>query len=166
MNNCLRRKIKNHKGFTLLELMIVIAITILLAATTIVVFNPGEKQKEQRDALRISSLSQIASAMELYYAEYKRYPTSLTDLLNFNLKVNINDPVESLNCNFKYYTNINKSYYEIYSVKESLNFTIPKGQNFISEIAPNQMLGNLNFSGCSIVSNSSKIFKITGGVGP
>ena len=38
---------------------------------------PKVRQKEQRDALRVSTLSQIASALELYYSENKKYPTAL-----------------------------------------------------------------------------------------
>ena len=62
------KNLNNNSGFTLLELMIVMGIMIILAATSLVIFNPAEKQKEQRDALRVAALTQIASTLELYYS--------------------------------------------------------------------------------------------------
>lgn len=168
MKNCLGLQKKlNNQGFTLLELMIVIGIIVLLAATSIVVFNPGEKQKEQRDALRVSTLSQIASALELYYSENKKYPDALSELASYNFKVSLSDPSKIDACNYIYYVYTTGSYYEIYSIKESVNFTIPSGQDFITEVDYSEMQVGTTFSGCAPFdenqSSIKKIFKISGG---
>ncbi len=167
MKNCSYTKKFNvsNKGFTLLELMIVVGIMVILAATSIVIFNPAEKQREQRDALRVSSLSQIASALELYYSEYKRYPSAISELSSFNVKVSLYDPSENTSCDYIYVTNITQSYYEVYSIKESSNFGIPRGQEFILEIPKESMDPTSGlFSSCDLV--KSNVFKVSGGLAP
>ena len=165
MKNCLQKIYKCNKGFTLLELMIVIGIMVILAATSIVIFNPGEKQREQRDALRVSSISQIASALELFYSENKKYPSSLSELANFNVKVSISDPSGDASCDYVYITDTKLSYYELYAVKESANFTVPKGQEFVCEIGKDAMDPTSGFyASCSLI--KTNVFKISGGLAP
>ncbi len=62
LNNQSSRK----KGFTLLELLIVIAILAILSAVAIFVLNPAETLREARDAQRISDLATIKTAIALY----------------------------------------------------------------------------------------------------
>lgn len=58
---------KNKKsGFTLLELLIVIAIIAILSVALVLVLNPAETLKKSRDAQRISDLSTIKTAIGLY----------------------------------------------------------------------------------------------------
>lgn len=59
-------------GFTLVELLVVMAIIGILAA--LVVGNFRNTQIKGRDAQRKSDLKQLASAMELYFNDYGRYP--------------------------------------------------------------------------------------------
>ena len=54
------------KGFTLLELLIVIGILAILATTTVLVLNPAELLRQARDSQRISDLQTINSALSLY----------------------------------------------------------------------------------------------------
>ena len=54
------------KGFTLLELLIVIAILAILAAVAIFVLNPAETLREARDTQRISDLATLKTALALY----------------------------------------------------------------------------------------------------
>lgn len=54
------------KGFTLLELLIVIAILSILGAIIIFVLNPAETLKKARDAQRITDLSSIKNALGIY----------------------------------------------------------------------------------------------------
>lgn len=63
-------KIKNMitKGFTLIELIIVIGIIALLATTVILVINPAKLFQEARDSQRIADFGQLNSALGLYLA--------------------------------------------------------------------------------------------------
>lgn len=54
------------KGFTLLELLIVIAILAILAAAAVVVLNPAELLRRARDSERITDIANIRNAMNLY----------------------------------------------------------------------------------------------------
>lgn len=62
-------------GFTIVELLIVIVVIGILAAITIVAYNGV--QARANDAARLSKITSIAKAMELYYAENNRYPPIL-----------------------------------------------------------------------------------------
>jgi prepilin-type N-terminal cleavage/methylation domain-containing protein len=56
------------KGFTLLELLIVIAILAVLGALVIFLLNPAETLRKARDSQRISDLSTIKTALGIYIA--------------------------------------------------------------------------------------------------
>ena len=60
------------KSFTLIELLIVIAIIAVLAATIIAA--TGSARKQARDARRTQDLDALKQALELYYDDYKVYP--------------------------------------------------------------------------------------------
>ena len=66
---------KKQKGFTLIELLVAISIIGILA--TLVMINLSGLQARGRDAQRKNSLQMIATALELYYADFGRYPTNL-----------------------------------------------------------------------------------------
>jgi prepilin-type N-terminal cleavage/methylation domain-containing protein len=61
------------KGFTIVELLIVIVVIAILAAITIVAFNGI--QTRARDSSRESSVVALQKALELYNAENDMYPT-------------------------------------------------------------------------------------------
>jgi prepilin-type N-terminal cleavage/methylation domain-containing protein len=66
---------KNSKqGFTLIEILVVIAIIGILASVALVGLGPV--QKKGRDARRISDLRQIQTALELYFTKNGSYPPS------------------------------------------------------------------------------------------
>lgn len=54
------------KGFTLLELLIVIAITAILATMIFVVFNPGDTLKKSRDSQRFADLNALHTSIAYY----------------------------------------------------------------------------------------------------
>lgn len=61
-------------GFTLVEVLVVIAILGILAAVGLASFTSS--QMKGRDSQRKSDLKQISNALEIYYNDYNRYPTS------------------------------------------------------------------------------------------
>lgn len=63
----------SKKGFTLVELLVVMGIIGILAS--LAVGNFRTTQMRGRDAQRKSDLKQISNALELFYADYGRYPT-------------------------------------------------------------------------------------------
>ncbi len=64
---------RNNRGFTIVELLIVIVVIGILAALVIVTYN-GIQQKA-RDTERKTDINAIASHMEAYNAQNGRYPT-------------------------------------------------------------------------------------------
>lgn len=54
------------KGFTLLELLIVIAILAILSVTLVLVLNPAESLRKSRDTQRMSDLATLKTAIGLY----------------------------------------------------------------------------------------------------
>lgn len=65
---------KNKRGFTLIELIIVIAIVSLIATATVAVLNPFGQFQKARDAKVKSDLAQVQKALEVYYQDNGRYP--------------------------------------------------------------------------------------------
>jgi len=60
---------KIKKGFTLLELLIVIGILSILSTTVILVINPAQLLKKARDSQRISDLNTLKTAIAYYITE-------------------------------------------------------------------------------------------------
>jgi prepilin-type N-terminal cleavage/methylation domain-containing protein len=67
------RKPKND-GFTLIELMVVIAIIALLASIALIAFTSA--QQKSRDTKRLADMTQMNTALELYFADFKGYPSN------------------------------------------------------------------------------------------
>ena len=74
----LRSKMMNQKGFTLIELMIVVAIIGILAAIAIPLY--ANVQSRARVAKVQADLRTLASAVSMYQAHTGALPTGLTDL--------------------------------------------------------------------------------------
>lgn len=66
------KKHRNQKGFTLIELMIVIAIIGILAAIAIPQFS--KYRARSYNAAALSDAKNMKTDMEGYYAEWDRYP--------------------------------------------------------------------------------------------
>ncbi len=63
------------RGFTLLEILIVMAILGVVAVIVIVAINPTERQAQARDTGRISSVGQIGRATVAYYSVKGSFPS-------------------------------------------------------------------------------------------
>ena len=63
---------KNKKAFTLVELLVVVAIIGLMAAIATVALNSA--RAKARDATRTQTLKALRDAVELYYADNGQYP--------------------------------------------------------------------------------------------
>ena len=64
----------NKKGFTLIELLVAIAIIGLLSS--VVLSSLATARQKARDAQRVSNLTEIRTALEMYYHDYGSYPNS------------------------------------------------------------------------------------------
>lgn len=61
-------------GFTLVELLVVVAVIGVLAGTVAFVINPAEQIKKAHDAQRKNDLAQMARVLEQYYNDFGIYP--------------------------------------------------------------------------------------------
>ena len=64
----------NQKGFTIVELLIVIVVIAILAAISIVAYTGV--QENARDTQRVSNAKSVIDAANGYYAEHGRYPSA------------------------------------------------------------------------------------------
>jgi len=67
---------KISRGFTLVELLIVIAILAVLSTATVVVLNPAELLAQARDTQRMTDLDTVKTAVGLYISQVS--PVDLT----------------------------------------------------------------------------------------
>jgi len=72
MNNKYQKFQKKNTGFTLIELLVVIALIGILSTIAYVTFQGT--QKRGRDRQRMSDLTQLSTALQLYYGKHGFYP--------------------------------------------------------------------------------------------
>ena len=72
--------LKKYSGFTIVELMIVVAILVVLGLLAIITLNPRAQLNKAYDAHRRQDLIKIQTAIEGYYADKGHYPTFDVDI--------------------------------------------------------------------------------------
>lgn len=60
---------KTYEGFSLIEILVVVALIIILATITIVAINPAKNFRDTRNAQRSADVSQILNAITQYTSE-------------------------------------------------------------------------------------------------
>ncbi len=79
------------KGFTLLELLIVIAILAVLSVTLVLVLNPAESLRKSRDTQRMSDLATLKTAIGLYMTSVGTVTIASTDDTGTNPRTNFSN---------------------------------------------------------------------------
>ena len=80
-----------QRGFTLIELMVVVTIIGILAAVAIV--NVRHAQKKAEEAALKDDLHSFRRAIDDYYADHQKYPPSLQDLIPHYIRRMPVDPI-------------------------------------------------------------------------
>jgi len=62
-------KVRKYEGFSLIEILVVVALIIILATITIVAINPAKNFRDTRNAQRSADVGQILNAVTQYTSE-------------------------------------------------------------------------------------------------
>ena len=71
---------RQHAGFTLIELMVVMIIIVILAGVGVSLY--GNSVKNAREATLKTDLKEMRLALDSYYADKQKYPAALDDLVS------------------------------------------------------------------------------------
>lgn len=74
-------KLYTKKGFTLVELLIVIAIISILVTVVLIAINPRRIISDTNDTKKRTELNQIKTSLQLYFNDNGAYPDDAADLI-------------------------------------------------------------------------------------
>jgi len=89
---------KQNKGFTLLEILLVIAAIGILAAIVLVAINPNRQLSQARNTVRQADINTIQKAVEQYLIENGSYPSSITTTPGYICNTGTEQVGGSTNC--------------------------------------------------------------------
>ncbi len=75
----MKRKLRYTQGFTLVELLIVIALIAILAVGILATINPVEQRNKASDSNTLNDAGEVLNAYERYYANTNYYPWMIID---------------------------------------------------------------------------------------
>ena len=87
----MKRNQKRQKGFTLIELIVVVTIIGILAGIAVV--NVKNAQRKAQEAALRDDLHELRKAIDDFYADKQRYPADLQELVPSYLRKIPNDPI-------------------------------------------------------------------------
>lgn len=87
----MKRKQKRQKGFTLIELIVVVTIIGILAGIAVV--NVRNAQRKAQEAALRDDLHELRKAIDDFYADKQRYPADLQELVPGYLRSIPKDPI-------------------------------------------------------------------------
>lgn len=69
---------RGQAGFTLIEILLVMALLAALATIVLIAINPAQKFKQQRDTQRTTDIASIAGAVQQYYVDHQgQFPSQI-----------------------------------------------------------------------------------------
>jgi prepilin-type N-terminal cleavage/methylation domain-containing protein len=94
----MKYKKRANKGFTLLEILLVIAAIGILAAIVLVAINPNRQIAQARNTVRQADINTIQKAVEQYLIEKGSYPSSITTTPGYICNTGTEQVNGSTNC--------------------------------------------------------------------
>ena len=91
MNASLLARRRNERGFSLIELIVVVTIIGILAGIALI--NVSTAQRKAREAALRDNLFQMRKALDNFYADKQRYPATLEELVPNYIRKIPRDPI-------------------------------------------------------------------------
>jgi len=146
------------RGFTLLEVLLVIALIAILAGIIIVAINPAKQLASARNTERMSDIRQIDSAINQYYIDNFEFPatlpSSLTEICNTGSGSSVLVDVNDNNC-------LDNSLINLSALVPDYIVAIPVDPQggsilaFLNKIIPTAYAADTDGTGYSIMKNAN-----------
>lgn len=107
----------HSKGFTVVELIVVIVVIGILAAITVVAYNGI--QNNGNDASVKSDLSALSKKLAIFYGDNSRFPATSTELESLKFRLNTSAYNTNRVLNFSYCANADRSSYALGGISKS-----------------------------------------------